>query len=169
MTCLASSFVSLTSLSVSSNELSCLSPHLPPQNITKLTLESNDFTSLSSLAPLTKLHNLQSLYLRDNPISTINDSTTSASSLAFSSALTYVDFSYNAISSWSFINQLQDVFTGLTGLRVSHNPLYDSSTDGQSSMGIDEGYMLTLARLGRLENLNFSNVNTSCPLPDHMN
>jgi hypothetical protein len=96
--------------------------------------------------------------LRDNPISHIVDPASDSESPVFPSSLSYVDLSYNSIRSWSFICHLQDVFPGLRGLRVSHNPLYDSGGSENGPVGIDEGYMLTLARLSQLENLNFSRI-----------
>lgn len=130
-----------------------------------LTLEKNAFTSLSSLFPLTDLPNLKSLFLRDNAINSVRDLDNTAADdspareLRFSTSLEYVDLSYNAIGKWSFIDDLQHVFPRLTGLRVSHNPLYDEpAVNNGKSMSVDEGYMFTLARLGTLKTLNFSNV-----------
>ena len=85
--------------------------------------------------------------------------------MKFPESLSYVDLSYNAIGDWPFVDNLNDVFPGLTGLRVSHNPLYEDAgvveADGKIdpvAMGVEEGYMLTLARLEGLKSLNFSNV-----------
>lgn len=41
---------------------------------------------------------------------------------------------------------------------MSHNPLYATSEDSEASGNADEGWMLTLARLGKLTSLNFSNI-----------
>ncbi|KAI9878772.1 MAG: hypothetical protein M1830_010574 [Pleopsidium flavum] len=160
-----SRFKSLTTLSVSSNDFGRLEHVLLLDSLVTLTLEQNAFGSLTSLGPLAELPNLRSLFLRDNAISSIYDCKTSASAeptareLQFSKSLGYVDLSYNAIARWSFIDDLQAVFPGLTGLRVAHNPLYEDpgAKDGRI-MSVDEGYMLTLARLGNLKNLNFSNI-----------
>lgn len=70
----------------------------------------------------------------------------------------YLDLSYNAIASWKFVDDLDYCFPGLTELRLSHNPIYETGLDSQSSGGAEEGYMLTLARLGKLTNLNFSKI-----------
>lgn len=172
---MTSHFPSLTTLSASSNDFGHLDHPLSSNSLVTLTLEQNSFTSLSSLGPPTKLPNLKSLYLRYNDISSIHDNRplTSIESpnreLKFSNSLSYVDLSYNAIRSWSFIDNLQDVFPGLAGIRVAHNPLYEdpAANDGKI-MGMDEGYMLTLARLRNLTNLNFSNVSTYNPAqPPH--
>ncbi len=133
--------------------------------LVSLTLEQNRFRSLSSLFPLTKLINIKSLLLRNNIIDSVYDRNEvppkdpTTQKLQFSQSLEYVDLSYNAIASWPFIDELLKVFPGLTGLRISHNPLYeDPTTNDGKAMGVDEGYMLTLARLGNLKSLNFSNV-----------
>lgn len=154
------SFPSLSTLSASSNDLSSLRVNLNSANLTKVVLEENNFTSLSALSPLCKLPTLQSLYLGHN---SINGGTNSHTSNfediepKFPRALTYLDLSYNAIDNWDFINRLQYHFPGLTGLRVAHNPLYEDK-DGNPTMGVEESFMLTLARLPGLKILNFSNV-----------
>ena len=150
------SFPSVTSLSASYNELSQLSPQSLPDTLTQLTLEGNLFEELRALAPLASLPSLQSLHLRDNLVKTV-DAATEATALRFPATLTYLDISYNAVDSWDLIDQLEDVFPGLTGLRIAHNPLFDGDA-GSGGMGIEEGYMLTVARLGRLESLNFTAV-----------
>ena len=155
---LTTMFPNLKSLSASSNEFSRLSSSTPVETVIKLSLESNDFCSLGALAALTKLHRLESLHLRDNPITSCLDPSSKSELPVFSSSLSHVDLSYNAISSWSFIDQLPQIFPGMTSLRVSHNPLYESATDGDHRLGIDEGYMLTVARIGQLQKLNYSSI-----------
>ncbi|KAI9835218.1 MAG: hypothetical protein M1838_005364 [Thelocarpon superellum] len=159
ITLMTASFPSLTTLSASSNELSHLSRTLPPQSLTHLTLENNDFMSIRSLECLSSLSHLQILNLRSNRIQTVEVAgiVNTINPVRFSESVTYVDLSHNAIESWDFIDRLQDVFPGMVGLRAAHNPLYDE-TRGTGRMGVEEGYMLTLARLGRLKNLNFSSI-----------
>lgn len=41
---------------------------------------------------------------------------------------------------------------------MSHNPLYATSQDSEASGSADEGWMLTLARFGKLTSLNFSKI-----------
>ena len=167
---MAGQFSSLTSLSASYNDFIRLKSSLYSDKLVSLTLEKNAFKSLSSISPLTSLSNLKSLFLRDNTLNSIQDPDGTATNdttnrkLRFSKSLEYVDLSYNAVSKWSFIDELQNVFPGLTGLRISHNPLYeDRATNDGKVMGVDEGYMLTLARLGNLKTLNFSNVSSYPP------
>ncbi|KAI9864795.1 MAG: hypothetical protein M1813_002565 [Trichoglossum hirsutum] len=138
-------------------------------SLSTLSLERNNFTCLSALSPLTALRNLQKLSLKSNKINAITDPTLPGklgeTELQFSESLSYVDISYNAIRDWPSIDALHDVFPGLTGLRVSHNPLYEEAgeveSDGKTNpvaLGVEEGYMLTLARLKGLKSLNFSNI-----------
>ena len=147
-------FSALTTFSASSNLYSSLSSHAPNPTITDLTLEENLLPSLSVLEPLTKMPNLQRLVLKSNKISEIG-----TEQLVFSNSLRELDLSFNEITTWSFIERLEHVFPGLTSLRVSHNPLYESlrSPDGRL-LSADDGYMLTLARLGNLKILNHSPI-----------
>ncbi|KAI9814468.1 MAG: hypothetical protein M1827_003324 [Pycnora praestabilis] len=165
ITALSNCFSSLRSLSASSNDFVSLGVHEPPSSLTSLTLERNKFTSLQALSPVAGLRNLRTLSLKYNFISSIlkDEKSVTAGSvigkLEFSDSLTYIDLSYNSIGSWSFINEMEKVFPSLSGLRLSHNPLYESGkTANGDAMGLDEGFMLTLARLGNLRQLNFSNI-----------
>ncbi|KAE8452380.1 hypothetical protein EG329_001080 [Mollisiaceae sp. DMI_Dod_QoI] len=76
----------------------------------------------------------------------------------FGDKLRYVDLSYNAIASWKFVDDLDYCFPGLAELRLSHNPVYETSTEDGASSSADEGYMLTLARIKNLTGLNFSKI-----------
>ncbi|KAF2631912.1 tubulin-specific chaperone E [Macroventuria anomochaeta] len=147
-------FSALTTCSASSNFYSSLTPHILNPSITDLTLEENLFPSLSALEPLTKMPNLQRLILKSNKISEVG-----TPQPIFPTALREVDLSFNEITTWSFIEQLEHVFPGLTSLRVSHNPLYEAlqAPDGRP-LTADDGYMLTLARLGNLKTLNHSPI-----------
>ncbi|KAJ5027430.1 tubulin-specific chaperone E [Bipolaris maydis] len=150
-------FPSLTTFSASSNLYTALTPHTPNPTIINLTLEDNHITSLSSIECLSKLPKLQRLILKSNKVSEIS----SAGALAplFPKTVREVDLSFNEITTWNFIEQLIHVFPGLQSLRVSHNPLYQSlqAPDGRS-LTADDGYMLTLARLGQLKTLNHSPI-----------
>lgn len=147
-------FPTLTTFSASSNFYSSLTSHVLNPTITDLTLEENLLSSLSALEPITKLPNLQRLVLKSNKISEIGTPIPK-----FPQTLKEVDLSFNEISTWSFIEQLEHVFPGLTSLRVSHNPLYETlnAPDGRK-LTTDDGYMLTLARLGNIKTLNHSPI-----------
>ncbi|XP_014555432.1 hypothetical protein COCVIDRAFT_27637 [Bipolaris victoriae FI3] len=150
-------FPSLITFSASSNLYTALTSHTPNPTITDLTLEDNHITSLSSIGCLSKLPNLQRLILKSNKVSEI--ASAGASAPLFPKTVREVDLSFNEITTWSFIEQLVHVFPGLQSLRVSHNPLYQSlqAPDGRS-LTADDGYMLTLARLGQLKTLNHSPI-----------
>jgi tubulin-specific chaperone E len=151
-------FPSLSTLSVSSNFYTSLSCPLP-NGITSLTLEYNEFTLIWDIIPLRQLVSLEVLHLKGNKISGVDKEGYQLSSFhAFGTKLKYVDLSYNAIASWSFIDDLPQVFPGLEELRLSHNPIYDSLSKENETVGIEEGYMLTLARLKTLKCLNFSKI-----------
>jgi hypothetical protein len=150
-------FPVLTSFNASSNFYTMLTDHYITPTITDLSFEDNSFTSISALRPLTKLPNLQRLVLKSNKISTI--APPDARFPIFSSTVTEVDLSFNELITWSFIDALAIVFPGLTALRISHNPLYQSlqAADGRA-LTAEDGYMLTLARLGNLTSLNYSPI-----------
>ncbi|KAJ4986893.1 tubulin-specific chaperone [Stagonosporopsis vannaccii] len=147
-------FSALTTFSASSNFYSSLTPHVLNPTITDLTLEENLLPSLAALEPLAKMPNLQRLILKSNKIAEIG-----VSPPTFPMTLKDVDLSFNNITTWSFIEQLEHIFPGLTSLRVSHNPLFEGlqSPDGRT-LTADDGYMLTLARLGNLKVLNHSPI-----------
>jgi len=154
----AEQFLTLSTLTACSNYLTSLTFSLTTQYLKTLILEYNEFTSLSDLSALTNLESLENLRLKGNNISQItpNDAGTVP---IFGKNLHYVDLSYNSIKSWDFIDSLAQVFPGLTALRVSHNPIYATkSKETGLATSTEEGYMLTLARLGSLKALNFSAI-----------
>lgn len=151
-------FPTLSTFGASSNLYTSLSSHALNPTITDLTLEDNLIPSLSAISSLTSLTNLKRLILKSNKISEVCSA--NASMPVFSSTVTEVDLSFNELSTWTFIEILAHAFPGLTSLRVSHNPLYESlqAPDGRA-LTADDGYMLTLARLGNLKTLNHSPIN----------
>ncbi|KAB8339247.1 hypothetical protein FH972_022181 [Carpinus fangiana] len=156
---IAAQLPSLTSLSASGNEYRNLpsTQYSLPETLTIITLERNEFHSLADLAAaLSTLPALQSLQVKSNNISEI----ALPDALSFSPTLFNVDLAYNTISTFTFIDLLPAVFPGLTSLRVSHNPIFSAlhSTTTHKPLSADDGYILTLARLGKLKTLNFSVV-----------
>ena len=159
---LSRQFKDVTSIEASSNDLLTLSLNGPlsllPMTLTSLTLEYDDFSSLSDLLPLTRLTSLKSLHLKGNKISTVGPGNQGEKPV-FSDQLSYVDLSYNKVADWTFVDSLPDVFPGLTALRMSHNPVYEvAAKPGDVMTSADEGYMLTLGRLANLKSLNFSTI-----------
>ena len=160
---LANQFPDLSILDASSNQLDSMydmatnaSLSVP---ITSVKLEHNAFERLDALAPLTKVTSLKSLHLKNNKISRTCARYTIHS---FSENLEYVDLSYNAIDSWGFIDALIHIFPGMTSLRISHNPIMTNlrKTDSEAS-AVDETFMIVVARLPNLTNLNFSNISAT--------
>ncbi|KAJ6004429.1 hypothetical protein N7522_006074 [Penicillium canescens] len=161
-----SQFLGLASLTASANQLSEISCPLP-NTITTLTLEYNEFTSISNLRHLAALPNLQHLSVRGNAIDTVNNDTTTMD-FQFSQTLQSLDLSRNKIASWAFLNKLPTLFPGLTTLRISDNPLYDqpplplsvtATTEPSKPMTVDEAFMLTLSRFpSSLTTLNYSTI-----------
>ncbi|KAK7615425.1 hypothetical protein BKA81DRAFT_409110 [Phyllosticta paracitricarpa] len=157
---ISSGLPNLRSLAAANNALSRCEGALLPETITEIILEKNDFRTLDDLNPLTRLPHLKRLRLKNNSISDIGSHTaTDTEPLVFSHSLEDVDLAYNAIDSWRFIDALPDVFPGLRSIRISANPLYEKlrSTDGKE-LSADDGYMLTMARLGGLKVMNFSKI-----------
>ena len=154
-------FKSLMTLTASSNALKTLTAPLTMSILTSLTLEYNDFTMLSNLSPLSQLSSLETLLLKGNHISAIT-SAQSESKPIFDRRLRYVDISHNEVTSWDFVDDLVEVFPGMTALRFSHNPVYASVAKESGSLtSMEESYMLTLARLRNLKTLNFSNISAA--------
>ncbi|TID21850.1 tubulin-specific chaperone-like protein E [Venturia nashicola] len=155
-------FPALESLTLSKNLFETLTrePSLDEvHSITSLTLESNEFSALSDLAPLTSLPNLKRLLLKMNNISTLTAPNSTDSAPIFPASLEDVDLSHNSISSWGLVNDLATTFPGLTSLRIARNPLYTDlqAPDGRS-LTSNDGYLLTTARLPKLNSLNYSSI-----------
>ncbi|KAH8731181.1 tubulin-specific chaperone E [Phaeosphaeriaceae sp. PMI808] len=151
-------FPNLSIFGAASNLYTTLTPHTLNTTITELSLEDNLISSLTAIESLTTLPNLKKLILKENKISEINNPGSSLP--VFSSTLVEVDLSFNEVATWNFIENLAKTFPGLTSLRVSQNPLYESlqAPDGRT-LTADDGYMLTLARLGNITTLNYSPIN----------
>ncbi|KAF9876467.1 tubulin-specific chaperone [Colletotrichum karsti] len=164
----ARKFPLLSSFSCSLNQLSTLPTvsfgHLA-DTLTTLDLEFNEFASFSELASLASLTSLRNLHLKGNNISTISHPSVPAP--VFPPALQYVDISYNAVTSWSFVDALPSSFPGLTALRFAHNPIYErpdpeaQGGGGNQTKSTDEAYMVTIGRLGCLKALNFTSISAS--------
>ena len=150
----------LSILTANGNEYQQLSDAALPSRIEVLYLERNEFQSFEALKPVAKLQSLRSMSLRENPIDRTTDSGMRPQDvLTFPVSLVEINIPYCCIHDWSLIDDLGHICPGLTSLRVAHNPLFESliSADGDP-LTPDDGYMLTLARLGQLTRLNFSAI-----------
>ncbi|KAG6037948.1 hypothetical protein E4U41_004631 [Claviceps citrina] len=153
---------SLATLNAGSNQLGPLPPvdyaHLP-STLTSLNLEFNEFTALTDLSSLTCLTSLRNLHLKGNNMAAVSAVAAPAPAPVFPPSVHYLDLSYNDVAAWSFVDALAVHFPGLTGLRLSHNPVYDAmSDDNKASASSEEAYMTTIGRLANLANLNFAAV-----------
>ncbi|PLB42469.1 putative tubulin-specific chaperone [Aspergillus candidus] len=161
---LTGQFPSLTSLSASANQIAEISTPIS-SSLRLLVLEGNEITSLASLKKLTSVTTLERLSLRENNLTTSHGANDSDNPIRFSPTLKSVDLSRNSINSWTFVNDLTNIFPGLEVLRISQNPLYDQPVGSQAVTGmpekpmtVDEAYMLTLARLSKLQVLNYGTI-----------
>ncbi|MCJ1248420.1 hypothetical protein MMC30_005638 [Trapelia coarctata] len=140
---------SLTELSVQYSSLSTIPQPLQTPTLTTLGLAYNEFTSFSALRPLTFLPSLMALSLRSNKVtSLISDSSETA---PIFQSLLVLDLSENLITSFFFISHLPPLFPNLSSLRISGNPVFATLTN-------EETYILTLARIGSLNILNYSTI-----------
>ncbi|KAK0104706.1 hypothetical protein ONS95_004979 [Cadophora gregata] len=152
-------FQQLTRLATSMNGFTRLRHPLQAEGLLSLTLEYNSFQSITDVIVLRKLNSLEVLRLKGNEISKIDEEPYELPKLpSFGKQLRHVDLSYNAVSDWKFVNDLDHVFPGMTSLRFAHNPIYKISKDAGSFSSMDDSYMFTLARIGGLDTLNFSKI-----------
>ncbi|SMR45560.1 unnamed protein product [Zymoseptoria tritici ST99CH_3D1] len=162
----ASRFPNLVSLTAASNELQAITNQTLPSRLENLDLSTNKFTTLSSLSPLRSIPALHTLSLKANLITTTNlppDSLTTTTDLpqdlSLSPTLHTLDLSHNAISTWPPINALATLYPSLLHLRTSSNPLYAHlTTPSGAPLTPEDGYMLTIAHLPRLQTLNYSAI-----------
>ncbi|VUC20332.1 unnamed protein product [Clonostachys rosea] len=160
----ASQFPSLEIFNVGLNQLS----NLPIVNygslentLTTLNLEYNEFESIDALQSLTALTALRNLHLKGNNIRQMAPEGTKAP--IFPPALKYLDISYNDVQDWAFVDAVPVNFPGITGLRISHNPVYETpdASSKESSSSTEEAHMFAIARIGALKTLNFTQISHS--------
>ena len=150
---------SLRKLNLAGNEYSGPFEVTLPSNVASLDLSDNAFTSLSDLMDMSVGEmELDTLVLKRNRISSVlcTSVATSQSSLS----VTELDLSYNAVTSFAFFNDInQTTLPRLKHLRVTGNPVYKDlvSAEGKQ-LTVEDGYMLTIARLPQLETLNYSKI-----------
>jgi hypothetical protein len=94
--------------------------------------------------------------VKRNRISKVN----TQDSPSFSLPISELDLTYNAISSWSFFDDITtERFPNLTHLRITGNPLYkDLVSADAKKLTVEDGYMLTIARLPQLAYINYSKI-----------
>lgn len=174
-------FPNLSELSASGNDLGEDLAVEVPETLATVTLEGNNFMSLNDVFCLGcqqgNARNIHTLVLKNNNIREVIRHTNNGLSnalytwdasgdlicnnkpFAFHPALTTLDLSHNSISDWSLLNALPHLFPGLKHLRISHNPLYSSlKAANRTPLTPADGYMLTIARLPKLQTLNYSTI-----------
>ena len=146
LTAVLSLFPNITTLSAPHNNISTVPwPPPLPASLATLDLSYNHLSALSPLSSLCQLQNLKTLIASHNAITNFQLSTPFP-------ALTRLDLAYNAISSFSLLDDLPAAAPSLASLRISHNPLYADTS-------VDEAHMLTIARLPlTVKILNHSNI-----------
>lgn len=154
---LLSIFPSIEALTLAENEIR-EPPHMSmPPKLSLLDLSDNELTSLSDLRYLgTTNSRPRSLVLKRNRISTV----TAQESTGFSLPVFELDLTYNDINRWSFFDNITtERFPNLTHLRITGNPLYKDLVSADAKrLTVEDGYMLTIARLPQLEYINYSKI-----------
>lgn len=121
-------------------------------------MDNNMFTSLvplcKSLIPL--FPNLTTLSLQHNQVSTVESpSEPLGDPFPIYPSVTSLNLSHNSINNPTIISSLPAIFPNLTSLRVSANPFFTTTTIHHNHTE-DSSFLLTLARLPNLKNLNYS-------------
>lgn len=155
---LMQSVPSLSSLSLSNNELKAIGSEALPEGVEILELAGNNFTAMSDLKNLAAFPSLRNLVLKNCHVATITSDSEKQSSV-FSPSIESIDLAYNTVASWSLFDSIDSAYPNLRHLRVTGNPLYIDLTSAEGKpLTAEDGYMLTIARLPQLETLNYSNI-----------
>jgi len=127
-----------------------------PSSLHALDLSGNEFGALDDVY-LGPDASVRTLILKQNNVSQVRSR---AALPSWSVTVEELDVRHNAISSWSFIDELA-AFPKLKHLRVTGNPLYQdfrAAADESKQLGTEDSYMLTIARLPQLATLNYSKI-----------
>ncbi|RMY69349.1 hypothetical protein D0863_06501 [Hortaea werneckii] len=154
---MASSFFPNTETVVAcSNEWRRSSGVQLPINLRTLDVSGNLFESLSDIATLKGTPDVHTLIAKNCQIRFAGDPGILRSKLH---AVAELDVRGNSIASFAFIDRLAADLPSLRHLRTAGNPLYTSlmSPDGKP-LTAEDGFMLTIARLPKLETLNYSKI-----------
>jgi len=138
-----------------------------PGTLKTVDLSSNYFESIYSIRGIfANMSNgregVQTIILKNNRITSVHQSFTDIDQQGLLPPYPQVrelDLRHNAITTWTFFNDLATTFPNLKHLRTAFNPLYlNLQSANRRSLAAEDGYMLTIARLSGLETLNFSKV-----------
>ncbi|KAI7192303.1 tubulin-specific chaperone [Hortaea werneckii] len=138
------------------NELDRSSGVQLPTSLRTLDVSGNLFESLSDIATLKGTPEIHTLIAKNCRICSTGDHDVLRSNLR---TVVEIDIRGNSIASFNFIDRLAADLASLRHLRTAGNPLYTSlmSPDGKP-LTAEDGYMLTIARLPKLETLNYSKI-----------
>lgn len=154
-------FPGVQAITATNNEYTSVHPWTLPAKLRTIDLSGNSFASLSDIrqGPNVEIGacigggSVETLILKNCNVSEIGSEPPHG-------RIEELDLRRNAISSWSFIDALPMCFPTLSHLRTTGNPLYSHpgiSAEGKA-LTAEDGYMLTIARLPRLQTLNYSKV-----------
>ncbi|CAK4031213.1 Hypothetical predicted protein [Lecanosticta acicola] len=148
----ATHFPNLTELLAAQNGLKRVGPDPMPKNLKRMVLSGNEFGTLNDLESLAQCERLEELLLKHCHVSMAR-----TGERPLSETIRSIDLSHNRIVSWTFFNVLEEAYPNLKQLHVGGNPLYKDlkSAEGRA-LTAEDGYMLTIARLPRVEYLNYS-------------
>ncbi|KAI7220759.1 tubulin-specific chaperone [Hortaea werneckii] len=153
---ISSFFPKAETLVACNNEWERLSEAQPPTSLKTLDVSGNLFESLSDIATLKGTPDIHTLIAKNCQIRSAGDYNTLRSRLH---TVAELDIRGNSITSFAIIDRLAADLPSLRHLRTAGNPLYTSlvSPDGKP-LTAEDGYMLTVARLPKLETLNYSKI-----------
>ncbi|GAM86146.1 hypothetical protein ANO11243_041570 [Dothideomycetidae sp. 11243] len=153
-------FPCLKQLSVSTNLLSLPSVCYLPRTLQEISLNDNGFTDLTILVPwLSSCDVLAKIGLKNNQIANITSQETTHDHAQFPRCVKEIDVSYNAISSWAFLDTITEFVPGLEQIRISGNPVYENTMrPGGKPLNQSEVSMIVIARVAGLKTLNFTTI-----------
>lgn len=151
----------LTGIRLSGNALESLSfptDVLRPllKNVKTLGLERNNFRNLDCLQDISRTFpSLENLSLQANEVSETGHFV--RENFPQINALNLAD---NDISSYTFFNAIPGLFSNLSSLQVTNNPLFLQETlnTPDSARALDKSFYLTLARVPTLQTLNYTKI-----------
>ncbi|KAI7552463.1 tubulin-specific chaperone [Hortaea werneckii] len=153
---ISSFFPNAETIVACNNEWDRLSEAQLPTCLKTLDVSGNLFESLSDIATLKGTPDIQTLIAKNCPIRSAGDYDILRSRLH---TVTELDIRGNSMDSFAIIDRLAADLPSLRHLRTAGNPIYTSlvSPDGKP-LTAEDGYMLTIARLPKLETLNYSKI-----------
>ncbi|KAI7011462.1 tubulin-specific chaperone [Hortaea werneckii] len=153
---ISSFFPNAETIVACNNEWDRLSEAQLPTSLKTLDVSGNLFESLSDIATLKGTPEIHTLIAKSCQIRSAGDYNILRSRLH---TVAELDVRGNSIASFATIDRLAADLPSLRHLRTAGNALYTSlmSPEGKP-LTAEDGYMLTVARLPKLETLNYSKI-----------